>query len=303
MKNGERTIEGYTIEQDYDEEKKKYKDTYSAVSSEEDITILTTDYLYPIDYETEWAAVDGNGQPLNMRYWGLMNEKFDGNHSFEMRYACCGDYRDGKKVNDTTGQADAQLTKNSDVWKAFYTWLITCRDEQFVDELDLWCVRKSVAYFFAFTQYYTMIDNRAKNTFWHFAKTGIMRAVPIGRAVPELMHVYKIADGTVTVSNGIATGTFKDPEGDFNNAVQYYTEYAFDMWAYDMDTAAGIDNNGELIFPYGKEDTDYRVDGDPTSGDVFNGAGSVFWARLRANCSSDITNAFTTVVLIISCPP
>ena len=52
MKNGERTIEGYTIEQDYDEEKKKYKDTYSAVSSEEDITILTTDYLYPIDYIT-----------------------------------------------------------------------------------------------------------------------------------------------------------------------------------------------------------------------------------------------------------
>jgi hypothetical protein len=42
-----------------------------------------------------------------------------------MRYACCGDYRDGKMVNDTTGQGDAQREKNAKVWQAFYSWVVT----------------------------------------------------------------------------------------------------------------------------------------------------------------------------------
>ena len=296
MKNGVRTIEGYTVEQDYDEDKGKYKDTYSAHSSENEITVETTDYLFPIDYATEWAALDGNNNPVNMRYWSLMNEKFDGDHSFEMRYACEGNYRDGKLVNDTHGKITVngtqqsvdkwQLELNSNVWREFYTWLITCTDEQFVDELELWCVKSSVAFFYAFTHYYTMIDNRAKNTFWHFAKTGTRRAVPIGRAAPGLLHIYEESDGN---------GGYQAATGAFDNTKQYYTQYAFDMWVYDCDTAAGIDNNGELIFPYGKEDTDYRVDGDPSSGAVFNGAGSIFWARLRQNFTGDITAAFTGV--------
>jgi len=48
-----------------------------------------------------------------------------------------------------------------------------------------------------------------------------------------------------------------------------------------MDTAAGIDNNGALVFPYGKEDEDYRVEGESSSGYAFNGAGSIFWRRLK----------------------
>jgi len=68
----------------------------------------------------------------------------------------------------------------------------------------------------------------------------------------------------------------------------YYTQYAFDLWIYDTDTAAGIDNNGALVFPYGKEDTDYRTEGDPASGYAFNGAGSIFWRRLRTTFESEI---------------
>jgi hypothetical protein len=142
-----------------------------------------------------------------------------------------------------------------------------------------------------------MIDNRAKNTFWHFAKTGKHRIV--SRPSANLLHIYEEANGEVTEKEtepGVWEGTFKPTEDTVINPEKiYYTQYAFDMWAYDMDTAAGIDNNGELIFPYGKEDTDYREDGDPASGPVFNGAGSIFWTRLRERCNDDITTAFTGV--------
>ena len=46
-------------------------------------------------------------------------------------------------------------------------------------------------------------------------------------------------------------------------------------------TALGIDNTGDYVFDYGKEDTDYYVDGDPTSDYVFRVADSVFFCRLR----------------------
>lgn len=373
-----RSIEPYTLEQDMDDGE-PVEGSFTARSAAGE-GIQEVDYLFPINYDTEWAAVDSEGRPLNMRYWALSNEGFDGDHSFEMRYACKGDYRDGKVVNDTTGRAKAQLKINEKVWREFYTWLITSTNEQFVNELDQWCVKASVDFFYAFTHYYTMMDNRAKNTFWHFAKTGKHRKVT--RPVKALLHIYEEANGNVNPSIGdpnIFEGNFI-PTSDtaitlpffvdeytlvtaskfssnvtyytYNNnqysiaevtagndvpettayythayvltndtivqndtvyyqlinnvytpaevtvgapIKQYYTQYAFDMWVYDTDTALGIDNNGELVFPYGKEDSDYRIENDPSSSNVFNGAGSVFWRRLRDNCKDDIRSIFTSV--------
>lgn len=220
----------------------------------------------------------------NMRYWCLYNEDFDGDHSFEPRYACCGDYRDGKLVNNTKGtspEEEAQINKNNDVWRAFYRWVVTSTDEEFVNELDEWCVRSAVEYFYAFTHMYTMIDNRAKNTFWHFAKTGTYRAV--SKPVPELLHVYceLVNDEYVVTADTVV-----------NPNKTYYTQYAFDLWMYDGDTAVGINNNGELKFPYGKEDIDFNVDGDNQSGYLYNGALSVFWCRLRDLLPTEISNIF-----------
>ena len=62
-----------------------------------------------------------------------------------------------------------------------------------------------------------------------------------------------------------------------------------------MDTAIGIDNNGELIFPYGKEDTDYRIANTASSGYVFNGAGSIIWRRLSQSFTNQIADIFNQV--------
>ena len=235
--------------------------------------------------ETGLAEHDGDEYGyLNMRIWCLYNEGFDGDHSFEPRYACCGDYRDGKLVNDYSGYGKQQVKTNEKVWRAFYKWVITSTNEQFLQELDQWCVRSAVEFFYAFTLYYTMMDNRAKNTFWHFAKTGVYREV--SRPVEELLHIYcELVDEEYVPTED----TSIDPEK------TYYTQYAFDLWCYDTDTGLGINNNGELIFPYGKEDTDYNIDGDPSSGWVFNGATSVFWCRLRDLLSNEITETFNSV--------
>ena len=57
-------------------------------------------------------------------------------------------------------------------------------------------------------------------------------------------------------------------------------------------TALGINNSGELTMTYGKEDTDYRTDGDPSSGYVFNAAESVFFCRVRDLMKSELQNMY-----------
>lgn len=268
-KSGNRQLEKYTLTEGTDDDGNT---VYTPVS-----TAKPDCFVYPIT-QAEWESKD------NMRHWCLYNEGFDGDHSFEPRYACCGDYRDGKLVNDTSGRGKAQLTLNNEVWRAFYRWVITSTDTEFVQELDQWCVRSAVEFFYAFTHIYTMMDNRAKNTFWHFAKTGTYRQV--SKPVKELLHVYCEKSGddyTPTKDTSITTEK------------TYYTQYAFDLWDYDNDTALGINNNGELIFPYGKEDGDYNIEGNPASGYVFNGATSVFWCRLRDLLASEITSVFSSV--------
>lgn len=59
-------------------------------------------------------------------------------------------------------------------------------------------------------------------------------------------------------------------------------------------TGAGIDNNGALVFPYGKEDGDYRTEGDPSSGYAFNGAGSIFWRRLKNTFEDEIAEVMNS---------
>lgn len=269
-----------------DESGNRKIERFTITESEDDGDIILTpvsidkpqSFVYPITKE-EWEHED------NMRHWSIYNEGFDGDHSFEPRYACCGDYRDGKLVNDTTGRGKAQVNLNNDVWRAFYRWVITATDEEFVNELDEWCVRSAVEFFYAFTHMYTMMDNRAKNTFWHFAKTGVFR--PVSKPVPELLHVYCEMVG----ENEYVTTS----DTEIVSGKTYYTQYAFDLFDYDNDTALGINNNGELIFPYGKEDSDYNIDGDPSSGYVFNGATSVFWCRLRDLLPGEIRSTFQNV--------
>lgn len=56
---------------------------------------------------------------------------------------------------------------------------------------------------------------------------------------------------------------------------------------YDMDTAIGINNEGQLVFDYDLEDTD-KVDGD----NVFNGQESVLWCNVRDAFAEELAEMY-----------
>lgn len=169
---------------------------------------------------------------------------------------------------EMSGITDEQRNANIQTWKDFYRFVATSTDEEFVSNLKNWFIVDSALYFYLFTERYTMIDNRAKNTFWHYAKVYISQEE--ADSLGEEAKYYTIDDEAASVNNG----------------------YRFDLWGYDFDTQLGINNSGELTMTYGKEDTDYRTDGDASSGYIFNAAESKFFCRIRDLMRNELASMF-----------
>ena len=60
---------------------------------------------------------------------------------------------------------------------------------------------------------------------------------------------------------------------------------------YDMDTAAGTNNEGSLVFGYGLEDTDHLTGG----ANIFNGQNSVLWNNIRDAYPTEIRQMYQTL--------
>ena len=169
-----------------------------------------------------------------------------GGKTYEFRY----------EMKDIT---EEQRQANIDTWRDLYTFIVTSTDEEFYANLKNYFVVDSALYYYLFTERYTMVDNRGKNSFWHYGKVYISNEEAVALGETEASY-YIIDDEMAAINDG----------------------YRYDLtFGYDMDTALGIDNTGDFVFPYGKEDTDYYVDGDPSSDYVFRVADSVFFCRLR----------------------
>ena len=183
-------------------------------------------------------------------------ESFGGT-TYEFRY----------EMEDIT---EEQREANINAWRDLYKFIATSTDEEFYANLKNYFVVDSALYFYLFTERYTMVDNRAKNSFWHYGKVYISEAE--AAALGETEASYYIVDNEMAAIN----------DG-----------YRYDLtFMYDCDTALGIDNTGDYVFSYGKEDTDYYVDGDPTSDYVFRVANSVFFCRLRDLFPSELQAMF-----------
>lgn len=65
---------------------------------------------------------------------------------------------------------DSDHEEHRRIWNEFYEFVIFSSDEEFIANLENYCVLNSVMFYYLFTLRYTMIDNRAKNSFWHYGK-------------------------------------------------------------------------------------------------------------------------------------
>ena len=124
------------------------------------------------------GMVDENGNnvyPISPSEWKAGNTAYDALYADLFAETKAEEKENG--LADTYGlrycyNEDDSATKQAcmDAWREFYTFVVTSTDEEFKSNLSNYFVVDSALYFYLFTTYFTMIDNRAKNTFWHYGK-------------------------------------------------------------------------------------------------------------------------------------
>lgn len=205
-----------------------------------------------------------------------------GNIAYDALYAPYV-YEDGEFVSfgDTSyefryemkGITEEQRQVNIDAWRDMYKFIVTSTDEEFYANLEKYFVVDSALFYYLFTERYTMVDNRAKNLFVHYGKVWY---------TPEEATIFKNENGVEIESKYI-----NNEQALFNNGYRY--DFTFD---YDNDTSLGIDNTGKLVLTYGKEDTDFYVENDPTSAYIYRAAESTFFCRLRDLFKSEMQTMY-----------
>ena len=179
-----------------------------------------------------------------------------GSDSYEFRY-------------EMKGITEEQREVNINSWRDMYKFVVTSTDEEFHRDLKKYFVVDSALYYYLFTERYTMVDNRAKNSFWHYGK------------------VYITTAEATTLGDAAGGFIIDDEQAAFNDGYRWNLSFA-----YDCDTSLGIDNTGKLVLTYGKEDTDYYVDSDPSSAYIYRAAESTFFCRLRDLFKSEMQAMF-----------
>lgn len=121
--------------------------------------------VYPIA-KSEWVAG-------NSAYDALYADKFDEKKATDKENGLADTYGWRYIYEDGTDEENEEAKAFvENAWKDFYSFVVTATDEEFKAHLGDYCVLNSVMYYYLFTLRYTMTDNHAKNSFWHYGKTG-----------------------------------------------------------------------------------------------------------------------------------
>ena len=187
------------------------KDYYVDILEGDD---FSEDYTYGFRYiQNEWDEDDSpDYKELNEAFQKPLRQKWIEFYRFVTRDLTTGGKEDKEKVA---------------AWKK---------------EFEDWFILDSALYYYLYTLRYTMVDNRAKNSFYHYGKC---------------------------------------PDG----------KYRYEFWAYDMDTALGIDNAGKLDIPFGQEDHDV----DNAGAAYFRAHNSLFFDRIVKYFSEELNARWAAI--------
>ena len=147
---------------------------YNAMGYKEDETTHEKKYIWAknenlgILYEKidgEYVLTEDTEVSLDKIYYVdiLENEDFSEDFSYGWRYIWeDGTDEENKEVFDYCKQK----------WIEVYRFITTSTDEEFKNRFEDYFVKDSILYYYLFTTRYCMVDNRAKNLFFHYVKTG-----------------------------------------------------------------------------------------------------------------------------------
>ena len=133
--------------------------------------------VYDILYSTEYVYDDEDG-----------SFKSFANESYEFRY----------EMKNLTAE---QREVNINAWRDLYKFIATSTDEEFYAHLKDYFVVDSALYFYLFTERYTMVDNRAKNSFWHYGKVYISSTEASTLGATEASY-YIVDDEAAAINDG-----------------------------------------------------------------------------------------------------
>lgn len=226
----------------------------------------------------------------------LENDDFSEDYTYGFRYIQSEwdkeDYADYKERNEAFQRPLRQK------WIEFYRFVtrdLTTNGVEDVEKVKVWksefsnwFIVDSALYYYLYTLRYTMVDNRAKNTFWHWAKHYLTFEEAIDRGIA----VYDEDKNLITDASNLPS-KFYDVNGkeikNINAAEAAINNgYRMEFWAYDNDTALGIDNAGKLEIPVGVEDDDVDFAGVP----YFRAHDSLVFARIAKYFAEELENVW-----------
>ena len=232
-------------------------------------TYATTENLSSL-YEVTYYPTEDTAVDLAKTYYVdiLEHDDFSEDFTYGWRY-----------ISDEDDPAIVSTCKQA--WIDFYRFVTQSTDEEFKANFEDYFVKDSALYYYLFTTRYCMVDNRAKNTFWHFSKTGKYHEVR--RPNEKLLPTYcELVEGKYVQTQ----------DTELDTAKTYYSQYAFDLcWDYDNDTSLGLNNYGKQVYRYGLEDTDL----DDTGREIFREMDSLFFCRVRDCFANDLQTMYQTL--------
>lgn len=113
----------------------------------------------------EYVLTQDTSVNLDQTYYVdiLLHDDFSEDYTYGWRYLYEGDDKaENAEVFDYCKQK----------WIELYRFVTTASDSEFEAHIGDYFVLDSALYYYLFTNRYCMVDNRAKNTFWHYGKTG-----------------------------------------------------------------------------------------------------------------------------------